>query len=901
MRVLIGLLICAVSAIAVERSSIPLAGTWSVRLDPANAGHRENWQLNAGGEAMFLPGSTDQAGFGNKTSGPEKGWLSRPFTYEGPAWYQREITIPETWRGKRVTLFLERPHWRTEVWIDGRAAGMQDSLSVPHVYELEGITPGRHRLTICVDNTYRVEVGRNAHSVTEHTQTNWNGITGRIELQATDPVWIDAVTLYPDAAKRAVRVVADVRNTTGRRVAAELRATAGGAGGSTKVDLDRSQKVELTVALPTSAALWDEYVPSLHDLDIVLAAAGGLRDEVHSRFGLRSMGTRGTQFTLNGRPIFLRGTLECNIFPKTGYPPTDVESWARLFRIAREHGLNHFRFHSYCPPEAAFIAADEAGFLLHVELPIWSNKVGTDETLNAYMRAEAERILKSYGNHPSFTMLCLGNELTGNYEFMDALIAELKQNDTRRLYTFTADHRRRTAGPTSDYYVTHNTAGGPVRIHGARFGKTTSGTDFDFADKVKATPMPLVAHELGQWVVFPNYEEIADYTGVLKPRNLEAFRNQLAERGMLDQAHNFQAASGRFAWLLYKEDMEATLRTPGFGGYQLLQLQDFPGQGEALVGILDSFWNSKGILNPEEFRRFSSETVPLLRTSKFVWTSAETFAADVQVAHYGKQVLAKKMASWTIRGEDGETWASGNLGPFTAPLGSVTSIGKLTVPLSRLKEAARLKVSVQVDGMEARNDWDIWVYPSKPDAVAPGEVVITDAMKPGDWEKLENGGTVMLVNAAPAQSQPIRFLPVFWSLTWFKAQPGVLGILCDPAHPALSGFPTDMHSNYQWWELTEGARAFILDETPGELRPIVQVIDDYHRNHKLGAVVEARVGRGRLLMSSLDVKTDLERRPVARQLRNALLSYVKSDRFQPKVTLTRAQVERILGGGSPAN
>ncbi len=889
---------------AFGRSSIPLAGTWDFRLDPEKVGHARNWQgERIAGESIYLPGSTDQAGYGNKTSGPEKGWLSRPATYEGPAWYQRDVHIPESWRGKRITLFLERPHWQTEVWVNGRAAGVENSLSTPHVYDLTSLlAPGRHRLTICVDNTYRIDVGRNAHSVTDHTQTNWNGIVGRIELQASDPAWIDSARVYTDVKSRAVRVVAEVRNATGTPLAGEIMASVAGtvAQASSAVSLPAAaQSVELLIPMPKNTRLWDEYVPSVQELELTLTLRGAgkvLRDSTRTTFGLRSIGTQGTQFVLNDRPLFLRGTLECNIFPLTGYPPMDVEGWERLYRIARAYGLNHFRFHSWCPPEAAFIAADKAGFLLQVELPVWSSRVGKDAELDAFMRAEGERILKSYGNHPSFTMLCLGNELTGDFETMDKMVTALREKDPRRLYTFSSDHRRRAPGPTSDYYVSHNTTLGPVRIHGARFGKTMSNTDYDFSDMVKLMPMPLVAHELGQWVVFPDYKELGSYTGVLKPRNLEAFQHQLAQRGMADQAAAFQAASGKFAWLVYKEDMEAALRTPRFGGYQLLQIHDFPGQGEALVGLLDSFWNSKGIFTPEEFRRFNSETVPLLRLPKFVWTYGERLKARVEVAHYGKQPLTRTVASWSVRGDDGRTWSTGKLRAVTIPVGSVTNLGEISFPLGPAQRAARLKVTVALEGTDARNDWDIWVYP-KELVTPPGEVLVTGTLDRAAWDKLSSGGSVALLLApgsSAGRTLPMRFLPVFWSLSWFKAQPGTLGILTDPSHPALREFPTDMHSNWQWWELTQNARAFILDDLPGSLRPVVQVIDDYHRNHKLGAVLEARVGKGRLLISSLDLVSDLDQRPVARQLRHSLLSYAQSQSFQPEVELDPSALSTLL-------
>jgi hypothetical protein len=883
------------ASLAVHAESLSLAGSWRFRLDPEQAGLALRWfAQRMDGDSIFLPGSTDQAGYGLKTAGPSRGWLSRPWIYEGPAWYQRDVVIPEAWRGRRIALLLERPHWHSQVWVDDQALGSQDSLSVAHVYDLtSALSPGRRRLTICVDNTYRIEVGRNAHSVTDHTQTNWNGIVGRIELEASDPVWVDSVAIHPNVAGKTLRIEAVIGNLAGKSVSGEVAASTGGDSGAPVTAKFSASGAEEKVALtiPFGGRLWDEYEPALEELTVSVSA-GPYRDQWQGAFGVRQIGTRNKQFVLNGRPTFLRGTLECNIFPLTGYPPMTVGGWGRLFRIARSYGLNHFRFHSWCPPEAAFAAADRAGFLLHVELPVWSNKVGRDKVLDEFMRAEARRILKAYGNHPSFTMLCLGNELTGDFAFMDELVAELKRADPRRLYTFSADHVRRVPGPTSDYYVTHSSAAGRLRIHGTRFGATAGGTDYDFSTAVERTPVPLVAHELGQWAVYPSYEEIAKYTGVLKPRNLEAFREQLAERGMGDQAKAFQAATGRFSWLVYKEDIETALRTPNLGGVQLLQLQDFPGQGEALIGLLDSFWDSKGIYEPAEFRQFFSQTVPLLRFPKFVWTNDETFRATAQVTHYGKQALDGAVGEWSVQDDAGRVVGSGRFPAAEIALGSVTTLGEIELPLAEVRGASRLRVTLRLAGAEARNHWDIWVYPKAAPAEPAGGAMVARALDEAARKKLAEGGKVLLI--APAAQMKMQFLPVFWSLSWFPKQPGTMGILCDPGNPALAGFPTDRHSNWQWWELTEGAPVFVLDETPPGFRPIVQVIDDFHRNHKLGAVFETRAGKGKLLVSSFDLASGMDQRPVARQLLHSLLSYMSSARFEPQVELDAALLDRLL-------
>jgi hypothetical protein len=339
------------------------------------------------------------------------------------------------------------------------------------------------------------------------------------------------------------------------------------------------------------------------------------------------------------------------------------------------------------------------------------------------------------------------------------------------------------------------------------------------------------------------------------------------------------------------------LRTPGFGGFQLLQLHDFPGQGEALIGLLDSFWDSKGILTPEDFRRFCSETVPLLRFPKFVWRSDETFTGRAEVAHYGSQALSSAPARWSAVDDAGIKLVSGTLGPLRAEPGSVTSIGKVEFPLDRIRRPTRIHLEISIDGTTAVNSWNIWVYPAKIASPNTAGVLITRTLDNAARTQLENGGKVVLLWPArteDASTVPARFLPVFWSLSWFPKQPGTMGILCDPKHPALAGFPTGSHSDWQWWELNEGSRAFVLDETPPGFRPIVQVIDDYHRNHKLGSVFEARVGRGKLLVSSLDVESNPEVRVAARQLRKSLLDYAASDRFNPAHSLSWEIVTKLL-------
>jgi hypothetical protein len=735
--------------------------------------------------------------------------------------------------------------------------------------------------------------------VADHTQTNWNGIVGRIELRATDPVWIDDVQVYPDLATKTAHVVVTVGNSTGAAATGVLHVAVrptqanyakqepGPMSSRTQqgaIAAEGATKVKINLPLGDDVPLWDEFSPTVYSLSVSLKSADAKQpfaDTKTVRFAMRDFKTKGTQFTINGRLTFLRGTLECSIFPLTGYPPTDVEGWRRIIRVAKSHGLNHFRFHSWCPPEAAFDAADEEGFYFHVETPVWT-VLGDDPKVDAFIYAEGDRILRAYGNHPSFTMLCVGNEPSGKNQgaFLSKIVSYWKQKDPRRVYTGCSGW---PVTPEADYHSRPQPRG---HAWGAglksRFNAGPLSTNVDYSKEVAQFKVPVVSHEIGQWCVYPNFKEIAKYTGVTQARNFEAFRDSLAAHGMLNQADDFLMASGKLQTLLYKEEIEAALRTPGFGGFQLLDLHDFPGQGTALVGMLDPFWDSKGYVTPAEFHQFCCETVPLLRAEKFVWTTDETFKAEVQVAHYGAKPIEKAVPVWTLSRGDTKV-ASGELPAQTIRLGGGISLGTIELPLAKIRAPSKLILSVSLKDTPYTNQWDVWVYPEKVDLKTPEDVVIAEKFDNATLAALKAGKKVLLL-APPATVRsdvPPGFTTIFWNTQWTKRQPPhTLGVLCDPDDLMLRGaFPTESHSNWQWWDLVSHSRAMVLDKFPKDFRPIVQVIDDWNSNRKLGLIFQARSGGGTLLVCSIDLRTNLDERPVARQMLSSLLQYISTPCF----------------------
>lgn len=906
---------------------IDLSGQWEFRIDPDDVGQSRQFFNLPFEKTIRLPGSMAENGLGHDVSVNtewtggiiDKSWFTAakyeryrkpgnvkvPFWltpvkwYVGPAWYRRTIEIPEAWRGRHVILSLERPHWVTSVWLDGIIQGMRDSLQTPHEYDLGELSPGRHVLTIRVDNRMHLDVGQDAHSVSDHTQTNWNGIVGRIELRARNKVWIGDLQIYPDVSKRRIRVVGMARNATGRPFSGhvELRVESVSKAESLPLTMDGEEaRFEAELALGSAAPLWDEFSPSL--MQLTAALDGDIRT---IEFGLREFKTRGTQFALNGRPVFLRGTLECCIFPLTGYPPTDVDSWTRILAIARAHGLNHLRFHSYCPPEAAFEAADRMGFILSIECGAWA-VVGEGKPQDKWLYEEADRILRQYGNHPSFCMMLYGNEPHGKTELRDKwlgeFVAHFRNKDPRRLYSSGSGW---PVIPANDYHteseprIQHWGEGLKSRIN-SRPPETTT----DYSAFISKFDRPMVSHEIGQWCAYPNLDEIRKYTGVTRAGNFEIFRDSLAEHHMLDQARDFLLASGKLQALCYKEDIESALRTRGMAGFQLLDLHDFPGQGTALVGVLDAFWDSKGYITADEYRRFACETVPLARLSKRVYTQDETLRASVEIAHFGPVPIENARPRWTLVSDAGVVVAGGSLPSLTIPIANGTPLGSIEAPLHNAPAPAKLVLTVALSGTSYSNSWDIWVYPTDNQTQAGEEVLVTQSVSEA-LTALQKGAKVLLVVRAGAVKGDelgrveLGFSPIFWNTAWTSRQaPHTLGILCDPAHPAMADFPTEFHTNWQWWELIHSAQALILDTLGPKHRPIVQVIDDWVTNRKLGLLVEARVGAGRLMICSMDLHSDLASRPVARQMRSSVLAYMDGRDFAPTHELTAEGLKAIL-------
>ena len=913
------------------RSRIPLEGNWGLQLDTAGAGIAPDWLTKSCTDSLFLPGTTDMGKKGTyNTDMTLTTSLSREYVFEGKALYTKQVDIPEEWDGTSVRLVMERTK-PTTIWIDGKEVGANNDISTAQQYDLSSyLFPGTHTVAILVDNGKQAvpeKVYGSSHAYSASTQTNWNGIIGDFYLESVPLCGIDDIQLYPDVAKKVVTARVTLRNPD-KGVGKGILSFYAEAWNTDKqhktpvqtIEVDWTKpEQEFELALGDKALLWSEFTPALYRLSVSLKTDQSV-DTEQATFGLRDFKAKGRQFTMNGKVTFLRGKHDACVFPLIAHTAMDVETWRHYFQVAKQYGINHYRFHSWCPPEACFEAADIEGIYLQPELPVWGNIDIDDTELCDYLLKEGRNLHRAYSNHASFVMFGLGNEMSGE-EGLAMLIQTFKKEDNRHIYASGSNNYLGFKGKQADedYFTTcrvgreddkqfntHARASFSFAdaYDGGYLNHTYPNSEMDFSSANALCDVPIISHETGQFQVYPNYEEIKKYTGVLKPRNFEIFKKRLEEAGMIDQAHDFMMASGKWSALLYRADIEMNLRTPEWGGFQLLDLQDYPGQGSAYVGILDAFMESKGLIAPEEWRHFCSEVVPLFCTEKFCWTNDEALTGEVEIANYSESDLNSKQLSWTLSDSKQQVLDKGVL-PLQVKQGELAKVGTLKPAIASVRKAEKVTLALSIDGTPYRNDYSLWIYPAADKEVAPSEdICVTDDLDAHLKYLTEGGKVLWFPSKDKHKDQTVGglFQTDYWNYRMFRTicenldrpvSPGTLGILTDPGHPALADFPTEFHTNWQWFPIIKQSYPMILDRLSDDYRPIVQVIDNVERNHKLGLLFEFKVGNGKLLVCMSDLKA-VQDKPEARQFYRSILEYMESSAFAPSYSLSAKDLQDLF-------
>ena len=380
------------------------------------------------------------------------------------------------------------------------------------------------------------------------------------------------------------------------------------------------------------------------------------------------------------------------------------------------------------------------------------------------------------------------------------------------------------------------------------------------------------------------------YTGVLQPRNFEVYRERLARNGMLHQADDFFRATGAHTVLQYKEVNESLLRTPNSAGFQLLGLADFPGQGCAFVGVLDAFWDSKGLVTPEKFRESCGPVVLLARFPKRAYTNREKLDVQFDIYQYGPRDIKRDKLKWTLTEASGTVYAKGNLSTPKLEVATVDSLGKISIDLGRDTEPVQMTLRAQLADT-IKNEWNFWVYPETEQVAAEGYLYATE-YNDQVREALRQGKRVLLVTTK-VPGRNTHFASHFWNPIMFNWDPMIVGTLIQEEHPCFNSFPTSSYADWQWWDVLNHATAMELEGMPS-VTPVIQPIDTYEHNRKLGIAFEAQAGKGHLFVLSVNCTEKTENLPAMRQLLYSVRNYVASPEFHPETRLEFHQLDQLF-------
>ena len=916
-----------------------------------------------------LPGTLADAKLGRRMTAADweadtdrrsKGALTREYQYIGKAVYEREITLTEEEARYPLELVMERVMLHSELTIDGEVLGSCDSLATEHVYPIpQKLTKaGRHTIRLTLDNSNRYDFSGWAHSYGPVMQSVWHGVVGEFALRRQSALRKSRVfASWPTNGKLVVEVPKS------------FKAKPGGIRFSKCVKLAEESSLDVLSVKPSpyrkgfklvelklnrEPEPWSEHHPNLYVLELHDEA---LEFAHQIRFGFRSVSAHDHAIWINGFKWFMRGNLDCCHFPLTGAPETTKAWWLDTFRRLRdEDGINTIRFHSWTPPKAAFDAADELGICFAVEAGIWQDRwmktylAGTGGKMDAFIQRELRAILEAHANSPAFISLAIGNELTGNFKKMGEWMGDCKAFDPSRLYfasanQYLANGALQRVSETDDFHV--------VGIGGRCRGQRHPFTDWDYEKGYTELKLPAVAHEVGQWPIYVDWEhELAKYTGVLRPYNLEHFRDMAEKSGTKHLWPRFCEVSAKLCRLMYKADVEGLMRTPSCTGLQLLSVQDFTGQCEAMIGWRDSFYDLKpSVKGMPPFRDVFNPMPHLARFEKYCWSVGETYKATLVVRNITEQpILEGSNFDYSILGQRAScplessalgqrascplTIAEGTLHlAKTINPGDVGVVGEVAVPIT--DEMAGKKFELKFGS----NSWPFWVFESTGKMpVVPvlppstGKMPVVPVLPPSTGKMpvvpvtvtasfeeavaaLAKGGRVLYTGPS-AKSAKSHFKPVYWSAGHFKqadAELSSLGYMVQSEHPALRGFPTEDWADWQWYNLVEGGVKHDLAELVGsrvprdrggrgatalpDLVPIVQPVPDLHYSTFMGMLFELKIGEGRLMVCGLNLSDRTKPEVIA--MRASILSYMESNDFNPTVSIEADKLKEAFAPRIP--
>ncbi|MFA5293664.1 MAG: sugar-binding domain-containing protein [Phycisphaerae bacterium] len=840
---------------------------------------------------------------------------------KGVGWYRKKVEIAEI-KNKLAVLHIGGVRLEAWLWVNGHYIGYHLGHSTPFEFSIEKyLKPNSaNEIIIAVSNLRNDRSGSAIRGYKGHM----GGIYRPICVRFSGEVRVEDI--FIQVHQNNLQLHWDVE------LAGDV--TKGGLSLAWAVHDRKTKQIIKEGCLPVSGQrvswvssgehlhYWSDVKPNLYEAEIRIMKSSKLLDVRKQVFGLRSIRRKNTTLYLNDNPVFLRGLTEHCYFPETCTPHTDVVKYRENIGRFKKLGFNWIRFHTWTPPEEYMQAADEMGMMIQVEAPV------------GYQAEEWIDILKTCRKHPSVVIYCCGNE-----ELLDERKIETLFESAQLCKKLTPDalFNPQEALRGIEYVWNENDIGDDVvkepfehndkRLNRLKefsdvFGqyswgylsyRANQGDWRELTRRMVIYERPCLSHEVGILGTFLDICLEQQYKNTLIGTDLyEKVRNHLEREGVIDQAKVYYQNSCLWAKSLRKNTLENLRLCKYFAGYDYLGAIDYHWHRKGYTcGIMNEFYELKYGETPDEIKKYNGESALLIdhQNCRNLYFGKE-FKINAYLSFFGQNQLTNETLNWSLRDIKGTLYADGAIDCCELTNGCVQQLGAISFKVPHLTMPGKLTLQLKLNGAyELENDWHFWCFPeplsskmifsadSKIQAKYSNTSVTFKALSSNEktWivsdidqtvvSHLCDGGNVVLLGTGPFPALPITSQIASAGRSIGNSATVV------KKHPVLDVFPHDGFCDWQFFPMFEKGQAIVFNDLAIDFNPIIEVVSTYKRILKQAALFECKVGKGNLLVCSLNLKQD---NPAACYLFFSLLNYSACDQIVPQTEVDPCQLKTLL-------
>lgn len=908
----------------IHRPSIDLSGPWEFDRDPEGKGKEKGWHLGKGDPSgnITIPGAPQAQGYGEPH-------VRQKNYFTGPFWIRRTFSFPQPAEGRVVWLRIGGIQPAGEVYLNGSYVGYTKSSRTPQRIDVtDFLRPGAENL-VALKICDLPEVRLDGLWEMEGLATMWTGVYRTVGLEITgSPCLVDAY-LLPDLDGSRVRVEVGLSSAAPAHMRLTLRARdCEKVLGKAEAIVDMGKKKAAIDVKLDGFTTWSPDHPKLYTMDILLCSGSEVLDEIQVRFGMREIATEGGKFYLNGKPVLMRLFGDDHLYPDTLCPPADKDWYLPRLRLARSYGMNGVKSCVDVLPEEYMEAADEVGMMVIQEMPfglsgLRDNRHTIDQRFRDYYKAELKGLVRVTRNHASVISYSMSSELSFDRQTQESF--EFFSRDLVLIAKQLAPHALVVDCTGYSIGDLDETPKGKRQTDYYCFFLPTWKDVLDEPSTASDGVRPRILHEYYWWGCYPDPKDKAKYAGTqMKPFWLDTLERTARQNGQEELIPTYRKNSLRLQAMCRKDGIEYVRRNPNLEGYILWLLIDL---GQWSEGLLDDFWNPKNV-SAEDFLRSNGDTVVVLaKEGDRCLRMGERHQIPLAVDHYGQEILGGCSLSWRIsEGVEGEIRL-----PDLVP-GRLTQAGFVEFDLVNGRQARKLSLRVELrhgPRVINTNEWSFWAFPEVPEwllgAATDGKagdlgdgvflragpsslaplakgvsLVIADRVDAGLADYVENGGRCVLFTRGAVIENSVRppspgnLYRLFRTIPWNVGDYGNSGTVI-ACHPALKGFPHEGVCDLQFISMLKGRlpMEFSVLREDG-VQPIIRGIDHYMANRNNAHMLEFRVGKGGVLVSSLGVLEELPNHIEARHLLLCMLEYARGEEFRPEGAVSRDKFLRLF-------